>query len=137
MAFDLSRFDTTAACDKGAEIELKDPVSNAPTGMFITLLGSDSTAFREYTRNKTNERLRKESIAAKRGKDAEIRTVEAIEQENLELLVSCTKGWRGILVNGAELAFNVPNALQVYRNYPKIYEQVNDAIGDLGNFMKS
>ena len=137
MSYDLSTLDTTSACDKGAEIELHHPVSNVPLGMFITLIGKDSKEFRDFTRDKTNTRLRKDAMAQKRGKDPEIRTVEAIEAENIELLVLCTKGWRGIKLDGEELPFTVQNAIKVYKTYPFIYEAVNSAIGDLDNFMKA
>lgn len=138
MSFDLSTLDTTSACDKGAEIELHHPVSNVPLGMFITLIGKDSKEFRDYTRDKTNTRLRKDAMAQKRGKDPEIRTVEAIEAENIELLVLCTKGWRGFIDDdGNEVPFNVQNAIFMYKNFPDIYDSVNSAVGDLDNFLKN
>ena len=138
MSFDLSTLDTTSACDKGAEIELRHPVSNVPLGMFITLIGKDSKEFRDFTRDRTNTRLRKDAMAQKRGKDPEIRTVEGIEAENIELLVTCTKGWRGFIDDdGNEIPFNVQNAIFMYKNFPDIYDSVNSAIGDLDNFMKA
>ena len=138
MSFDLSTLDTTSACDKGSKIELHHPVSNVPLGMFITLIGKDSKEFRDYTRDKTNTRLRKDAMAQKRGKDPEIRTVEAIEAENIELLVLCTKGWRGFIDDdGNEVPFNVQNAIFMYKNFPDIYDSVNSAVGDLDNFLKN
>src|SRR4030067_1343138 len=100
MSFDLAELDTISACDKGFELELIHPKLKTPMGWFVNILGSDSTEFRSYTRQRTNERLRKDACAQKRGKDPETRTVEKIEEENIELLVLCTKGWRGIILNG-------------------------------------
>ena len=137
MSFKLSKHDTISACDTPAEIEIVDPKTRVPTGEFISIIGKDSKEFREYTREKTNARLRRDAMAQKRGKDPEIRTVEAIEAENIELLVLCTKGWRGIVLDGEELPFTVQNAIKVYKTYPFIYESVNSAIGDLDNFLKA
>lgn len=101
------------------------------------MIGKDSKEFRDFTRDKTNTRLRKDAMAQKRGKDPEIRTVEAIEAENIELLVLCTKGWRGIKLDGEELPFTVQNAIKVYKTYSWIYDAVNEGIGSLDNFLKN
>lgn len=134
--FDLSKLNTKSACDKGVDVELHHPSTNVPLGMFITIIGKDSQEFRDFTREKTNTRLRKDSDAQRRGKNPEIRTVEGIEAENIELLVTCTKGWRGIEKDGVELPFSVQNAIMIYKEYPWIYSQINDAIGDYDNFLK-
>ena len=62
-ALDLSTLDTTAACDKGAEFELTHPITSAPLNIFITVLGKDSTAFKEHLRESINEDLRRASMA--------------------------------------------------------------------------
>lgn len=134
--FDLSNLNTKKACDQGSEIELKHPSTNEPLGMFVTILGKDSQEFRDFTREKTNIRLRKDAMSQKRGKDPEIRTVEGIETENIELLVTCTKGWRGIEKDGVELPFTVQNAIMLYKEYPWAYEQINENIGLIDNFLK-
>lgn len=137
MSISLSKFDTKTACDQGAEIELRDPKTNSATGVFINIVGKDAQEFRDYTRMKTNERLRKEAMAQRRGKDIDARTVESIESENIELLVTCTKGWRGMIDdNGVEVPFSVQNAISLYKDYPSVYEQINEAIGDISNFLK-
>src|SRR3970282_2760296 len=79
MSFKLSKHDTISACDTPAEIEIVDPKTRVPTGEFISIIVKDSKEFREYTREKTNARLRRDAMAQKRGRDPEIRTVEAIE----------------------------------------------------------
>ena len=136
MSFDLASLDTTTACDKGTEIELKHPVTNVPLGMFIKIIGKDSKEFKDFTRQKINERLRKDALSQKRGKDPEIRTIEGIEEENIELLTLCTKGWRGVELNGKELPFTPENVKKVYKEYSWIYEAINTSIGELDNFLK-
>lgn len=139
--FDIGSLDTVAACNAGAEIELRHPVTAAPLGVYINILGRDSEAFREHTRQSINERIRRDAVALKRGKDTEVRTLEQSRDENIDLLVVCTMGWRTgdkkvMIVKGEELPFNVPNAKRIYGTVPWIYEQINEAIGDLANFMK-
>lgn len=136
-AFDLTSLNTTKACNAGADVEIRHPVTNVPLGMTIRVLGRDSDTFKEHTRDTLNARLRREAMAAKRGKDADLRTVETIEQENMDLLVACTVGWNGVVLDGKELPFEEANIRKVYKDYPWIYDQVNEAIGTLENFLKN
>lgn len=141
---DISTLNTVAACNKGAEIEIKHPIDNVGIGVLITLLGKDSDAFKEHTRTSINTRIRREAFAAKRGKESEIRTIEQIEAENVETLAVCTVGWRSvdegeskpvITMDGVDYPCTPANATMVYSKYPFIYEQVNSAIAELENFM--
>lgn len=141
-SLDLSTLDTTAACDKGAEIELLHPVTNAPLGIFISVLGKDSTTFKEYLRQKINEDIRRSAMAKKAGKQEPMRLIEESESRGIELLVVCTLGWRTgdkstITFKGNDLEFNVPNAKLLYESLSWIKEQVDNGLGDLENFMKS
>ena len=132
---DLADLDTTAACDKGAEIELRHPVTNEPLGIFVTVLGKDSSAFKEYMRTAINDKLRKEAMAKKRGKDIDPATYEAAESETIDLLIVCTVGWRNMVMGGKQLEFNVPNARTVYSTYSWIRKQVDEGISNLENFI--
>jgi hypothetical protein len=136
-AFDLISLNTTKACNAGAEVEIRHPVTNVPIGMQVRVLGRDSDTFKEHTRDTLNARLRREAMAAKRGKDADLRTVETIEQENMDLLVACTVDWSNVAIDGKELPFEEANVRRVYKEYPWIYDQVNEAIGTLENFLKN
>lgn len=144
-SFDLDSLDTGAACDKGAEIELKHPTTNEPLGLFVTILGKDSQVFREHVKQDVNARIRREALASKRGKDVAPPTAEEAEDKATELLVICTLAWRQrnedgsfkdtITYKGEELSFNVPNAKTVYTNLLWFRRQVDEAIGDLENFI--
>lgn len=144
-SLDLDSLDTGAACDKGAEIELKHPTTSEPLGLFVTILGKDSQVFREHVKQDVNARIRREALASKRGKDVAPPTAEEAEDKATELLVICTLGWRQrnedgtfkdtITYKGEELAFNVPNAKTVYTNLLWFRRQVDEAIGDLENFI--
>lgn len=139
---DLASLDTVAACDAGAEIELLHPTTDAPLGIFISVLGRDSRVFKDYTRQSINTRLRKEAVNRKRGRDPEVATVEAAEEDSTAALVACTQGWRTgdvktLLFKGQDLPFSPPNALLVYNALPWIKRQVDEGIGDLANFLKT
>lgn len=138
---DLASLDTTAACNQGFEVELKHPATNKPVGIFWKVVGRDSDIFREYIREKANDRIRREAAALKRGKELEVRTVEQAESDNIELMTVCSTGWRTeegstLKFNGQELEFNVPNAKAVLTALPWIRNQLDAVIGDLENFMK-
>lgn len=135
--FDIASLDTVAASNDGAELELRHPVTNAPLGVFISIVGKDSDSFREYQRRKFNEYLRAEHAARIRGKNAPPqKSAEEYEDDMLTLLVTCTRSWKGVVFKGVDLEFNAENVRMLYKNSPWIRDQVNDAVGDLGNFLK-
>lgn len=149
---DISDLDTVAASDAGAEIELVHPTTNAPLGIFITILGKDSEVFREHVKEQVNASIRKEALATRRGKKVDPPTAEEAEQRAIELLVLCTLGWRSetygekkavianepvIVMKGEALPFSVANAKRIYTDSIWIRRQVDEAIGDLENFIKA
>jgi hypothetical protein len=136
-AFDLSSLDTIAACNKGAEIEIRHPVTRAPTGVFISVLGKDSDVYRGIVRGMADESLRKQAI----GKNAlGDESLDRMEAKNIAALVAATTGWRTgdeqtVTLNGAQLEFSKDNARKVYAEILPIREQVAEAINEMGNFM--
>lgn len=132
---DLGSLDLTAASNKGFELELAHPVSRKPLGVFITVLGKDSSAFRDHTREKVNERLRRNFEAQRKGKDQPIPTIDQSEKEAAELLAAVTVSWRNVTVNGEALECTSANAKRLYLDHHWIREQVDEAVADLGNFM--
>ena len=62
---------------------------------------------------------------------------EEVEQDGLELLAKCTRSWSGVVIDGKDVEFSHSNALMVYERFPWIKEQVDTAIGDRANFIKS
>ena len=143
-AFDIGAIDTVKGSDEGARIELTHPFNGSKTGVFIKVLGKHSTTFRELVRERSNRRVKLEAHAARRGKPMEPRTAEQLEADAIELLVACTLGWDSgdeakqvIPYKGEELAYNVPNCKRVYTEMIWVREQVDNAIGDLENFIKA
>lgn len=138
---DLAALSTQAACEKGFELELKHPVTKAPLGVFITVLGKDSHTFRNFTRERGNAMIRKQVELQRRGKQVEPPTLEQAEKDSIDLLVAVTTGWRTgdeptVTHDGRALPFNADNVRFLYKE-SWIRDQVDEAVGDLENFMSS
>ena len=150
--FDLASLDTGAASDNGARIEIVHPTTKEGLGMFITVLGKHSQVFRDIIKERVDNRIKAESLAVQRGKSVPTKTAETVEREAVELLAACTIGWdtevkddEGEVVEtkpawffrGEWIEFNIPNAMRVFTDLLWIREQVDNAIGDLENFIKA
>jgi len=140
-AFDLSDFDTVAASNRGAEVELVHLKTGEPTGVFIKVLGSDSQEWRDHVNERANKRVAAQ-FKAQRGalKAVDVPTVEAAAEDAILLLTRCTIGWRTgdspfLTYRGEQLPFNAGNAMRVYTELPAIRNQVDEFIGDMSNFM--
>ena len=139
--FDLSGFDTVSASDRGAECELLTLKTGEPSGVFIKVLGSDSTEWREHINERANKRLAAQFRAQRGGaKVSDVPTVEDATRDAILLLTRCTIGWRTgdkptITYKGEELAFSAANAERVYTELPAVRQQIDEFIGDMGNFI--
>lgn len=129
--------DTVAACDAGAEIELLHPVTNEPTGMFVSVVGRDSTVFQGLIAKAADAERRRVFAAQKRGKVAEPKPYADSQREAVEMLAAATKGWRNVVLDGAELEFSEANAIKFYSKRPAFKTQIDEAIANLENFIKS
>ena len=128
---DLSSLDPRDAANEGFEFELTHPVSKAPLGQFITVLGSDSDTYADILHERFNTAIRQRAS----GGDIKPKTSEQIDAEELELLVACTKGFRNINWHGEDLNFTHQNAITLYK-IGWVKQQVNAAIVDISNFIK-
>ena len=135
---DLANVDTIVAADEGAELQLRSPVDDAvlrdeKTGEPVTvnLVGSDSKEYMKITHQIQNRRLGKRLGRGSRVKT----TAEEIEADALELLVTSTKTWKHIILDGAELPCTPDNARKLYQRFPWIREQVDEFIADRTNFL--
>ncbi len=135
---DIKKFDTIAVCDKGKELQLHNPANaDEMLDIFIGLTGKDGSAYTEFVREATDERLRQEAIAARKGKkNTRQKGMEELVAEDTELLVTCTTGWRNIEENGQPVVFNVANCRRIYTEYPWLRQQVFEAIQDISFFLE-
>lgn len=127
----LDRFDTRTRANEGVEIELKHVKTGEPMGCFITVLGTDSDAFRRLKTDRERQAL---DLISKKGADGDL-SAEEREEAALALLAGCTVGWRELEQGGKPLVFSPAAAAQLYRDYPPIREQVDRAIANRANFL--
>jgi hypothetical protein len=113
------------------EVQIKNLLTKKPTGIFITVLSKDSETYRDVQKAQANVRFKQ---FGKRNSSS--LTAEELEEESIQVLVSCTKAWRNMVYNGEELECTADNVRKIYENIPMIREQVDDAIHDRGNFKK-
>lgn len=147
-AFDFSALDLKALTDKPVEIELvhPDPDNREPLGVFVSVVGSESETFQRFVREKSNA-ARLKAFQDNRKKGApQPPTYEEEETALLEAIAACVTGWRTIIDGQSEpvilwgerrLEFTPANALEVLRQFRWMCGQINDATGDLSNFIKA
>lgn len=137
----------------GAKISITHPRTGLATGIVISVLGSDSEAYRNLLRKQQNRRL--EAAAKNRGmRKGSTVTAEALEEESLDLLIACTVGWETVekdakgadvsrpeieMDEGEWLPCTPENARRVYADpgLAWLREQVDAEIADRSNFLKS
>lgn len=135
---DLSTLNIDETAEKGADLQLLHPVDREPllqedgTPITIKLLGSDSKAYREISREISRKRMN--SMARSRNKDVDF--TPTVEQA-CDILSACTVGWKGVIVNGEKLKFSKEEAYKLYHAHSWIRDQVDLFIGDRANFFTS
>lgn len=133
---DLSKIDTVKGSNEGFDIQIYHPGTMVDIGIVINVLGKDSDEFQKVSRSQSKKRMAKMTKGGFRSQNL-TPPPEEIEQDGLELLAKCTKTWSGIVVGGKNIECSYENALMIYERFPWIKEQVDTAIGDRANFIKS
>ena len=128
MTFDLATLDTAKVAEEGAELRVAHPTTGEDLGITITLIGTDSKTFRDISKIRATMALKK--------KTREI-DLDQNEQDSIELLARCTKGWSGITENGKDIPFSYENAVKIYTKYLWLREQIDRFMADRSNFLPS
>ena len=132
---DLSNLDTRRASEEGAWLTLRHPATDRPildesTGapVRIKLLGKDSKAYQSRAMQ-----LAQRHIGAGLGRKKV--DLEAMSEEDTELLASATVAWEYIVVDHESLSCSTSNARTLYERFPWIKEQVQLFIGSREAFL--
>lgn len=127
--FNLEQFNTEAAANAGAVLEVELPNGNlAYNGeelVTITLLGAESDAARKSL-------LKQQRANSKKRRGSKViteRDLEEAKRQSCEFLADLTTGWTGI-----DKEFNRENVIDVYMKYKGIRDQVNNFVADSENF---
>ena len=95
----------------------------------IDLLSADSDAFRTRQFAALNKRLRS-------GKKPKL-SAEDIDDEAIDLIAACITGWRNIELDGEAFPYSPDNAKALLRRLPWLREQLDEAIADRANFIRT
>lgn len=120
-SIDLASLDTQAACEQGAELELLHPATGQPLGVYLTLAGVDSRTHRQSLAFLAERRLKRRSV-----------TPDDLRGEDVEVAARCTLGWRGVRIDGKEVA----HSLDIFERFPWIREQAVAFIGDRSQYLR-
>jgi len=136
---DLSTLSTKQKSEDGVVMEVEDPRDGDPlldedgNPVTITVAGSDSKAYRTYSRKAQNKRLKN----LKPGQRKIDLDAAEMEEEQLNLLVECTLDWDGIAWEGKPLECTKPNAKMLYTELGWLRDQVDAYMADRTNFFGS
>jgi hypothetical protein len=136
--FDLGAVDTKSLSDCGVQMVVRK--LNSPDALIarngmpvtITLLGPDSAAYRDFSR----EQVRKRIARAQDQKDLSTVDFQQVEADGLELLINCTVEWENVLdTSGLPIECNPDNVRALYVGYPVVREQVDSFVVSRANFL--
>lgn len=149
---DLAKLNAAEASEATFDLELRHPVTEEPTGLFISLVGLHSAEVRRVKDAQVNDILRRNFEAQRKAKDAKAPTVEEGQKRTSKLLASATVGWftkepgkrgepdkvtQGLPFDGTRIEFSKAEAERIYDHpgFEWLRAQVDEAVGDLANFM--
>lgn len=141
MDFQLDAIDTVTLAEDGVYIPLKrldgEPLLNAKgEPVQLRLHGSDSEAYRKASRALARKRMER-AQARKKLETVTDADLEAAAAEDLDMIVACTSGWKGILdSNQKPIPFSPEGARELYTRFPVAREQADTAIMDRARFTK-
>ena len=117
--------------ETSTDIRIIHPTTGQDLDIVITVASADSDVFRNAELRRTQNRLNKVQRGARRAL-----TAEANEADSLDILISCTLGWKGVELEGVPLPFTPDNVRSVYQEFPWLRQQVDEAIVDRSNFIR-
>jgi glutamine amidotransferase-like uncharacterized protein len=128
MTFDLNKLDVVTRANEGAKCIIRDPSTGEDTTAHLILAGMDSTSYKQAQHKIANARINRKSSARI--------TIEEIELEQIGVLVECTLGWGGMVLDGLELPFDRATVRSMYEKFPTVREQAEQFISDRGNYLR-
>ena len=107
------------------KVNILHPVTNEATDIFFSVCGSDSKEYRQGIRD---------LMAARIASNEAGETSRHYEDDEINLLIKCTKSFEGILIDGETPQFNDEVLFSIFLDYPFIKEQLDKFIGTRANF---
>ena len=123
---DLAQFDTLAKSQEaGVLVDILHPETLDPLGITMVIAGPDSTRRKMATRKAIDKRLAKRKMRM---------TAADLEFEGQRALAACVISWTGVMVEGKVLECTMENAVELFRRFPFIQEQVDAEANDRASF---
>lgn len=119
------------------QVELYHPATYEPLTtedgkpMVIEVYAPHSLAHKEVVHEQGNRQL--EKMQKNKGKYK--LTVQELEEFGIERLSKVTKDWL-IQLNGQKPKFTVQKAVELYKDFPWIKDQIEEALSDNASFLK-
>lgn len=113
---ELTSLYTAEAHENGSEVQVISPADGELTDFHITVVGPDSKVYRDAVRK------------------FQMKLLEKVEGADIELLVSITKGWRGLKDGKKDVEFTAAAAKDLYEKAPFVATQIDRFIADRKNF---
>jgi hypothetical protein len=105
------------------EVKITHPVTREETDIVFIVSGTDSKAYRQAVRD----------VMVRRMANTDAPTSE-LEDDEIEILAHCTKGFRGLTIDGKEPEQSLDGFILIYTEFSWIKEQVDKFIGKKSNF---
>lgn len=119
---DIGKFETSEKSNAGADLTIRHPETGKDTDIVITLLGADSKAFRDASREARRDALKEQS--------------EDPREMTIRVVTACTVGWKGIEENGEPVEHSDDAAVDLYTRYPWLLAQCDRFINERANFFR-
>jgi hypothetical protein len=105
------------------EVKITHPVTKEETDIVFTVYGTDSKAYRQAVRDVMVRRMANTDAAS-----------SELEDDGIEILAHCTKGFRGLTIDGKEPEQSLDGFIKIFSEFHWIKEQVDIFIGNKSNF---
>lgn len=123
---ELGELTTRQAHESGADITIRLPETGELSDLVITVQGVDSKAWRASQKKAQRDIVRQV---------ADGKTITDFDGFELDALVACTIGWKGLVKDGKEYKFTASRCRKLYEDAPYVRDQVDAFIGKRANFM--
>lgn len=133
MSFDLVKQDFSKSAELGYTFELMLP-TGAPSGAKLTVIGDMSATVKAYSRRKFAEYQQKQTIAKRKGRDADDMTLEEAEDLSVESALLRLINWEGITADGKPVEFSKEKAAEVLKAHSWIRDAIVQEASDVTNF---
>lgn len=128
MTFDFAKYKDA---DNIAQFSPSDPDTEVvQKDVVFDLVGCDSSVYKSCRRRSTNKVLAKAQKNAKK-----VATAESIEDERVDRIAQCIKGWRGVMDDGQDVPYSYDAAVKLLTEGSWLKEQIEEFIEERSNFL--